>query len=242
MVGSSCPWNQLESSPTTFCEENLCAWIRQPANTWSNLAFIFVGILILRRARSGTTSSHFHGLGWVAIITGVGSAFYHASESRIGAIADYFGMYLGSAYMLTTNLHRLTGWKSPVRTAVYWSVLVLTLGSMILNENTARTIYGAISIVCCLALEIAIYFRNRKNGIVISYRWFAGVWILFSLSYWVWKFDEARMACDPHNHVFTGHALWHLLNAAALYVLFLYYRQFKLGCDPTTSEVVRSSE
>ena len=146
----------------------------------------------------------------------------------MGAIADYFGMYLGSAYMLTTNIHRLTEWKSPIRIAVYWSVLILTLGTMILNESLARTVYGSVTIVCCLALEAAIYIRNRRNGKVINYTWFGIVWLLFILSYGVWKLDEARWVCDPENHWINGHAIWHVFNAIGLYCLFLYYRQFRL--------------
>ena len=227
----NCPWSGLTLSPTAFCEQSLCAWIRQPANTLSNLGFILAGVLILRQARSGP-GVYFSGLGWVAIMTAIGSAFYHASESRYGAIMDYFGMYLGSAYMFTTNLYRFTAWKTIARTVVFWSLLFLTLGTMIINENLARTVYGSVSIVCCLGLETAIYFKNRRAGFRINYKWFWVVWFFFSLSYLTWKLDEARWICDPQNHWFNGHALWHLLNAASLYFLFLYYRQFSSSHKP----------
>ena len=226
----SCPWSGLLQSPSTFCEASLCAWIRQPANTWSNLGFVIVGILILNRSKSGT-ASHFSGLGWVAIVTGIGSAFYHASESRLGGIADYFGMYLGSAYMLTTNLHRLTGWRSSIRTAIFWSVVFFTLGAMISNEALARTIYGSVTLVCCLGLETLLYLKNRRTANAADYRWFWVVWLLFTASYIAWKLDESKVMCNPRNHWMNGHALWHILNAVGLYALFLYYRQFKRLCD-----------
>ena len=211
-----------------FLDYALCAWIRQPANTWSNLVFLGIGILILSRTKSGP-SRHFSGLGWVSVLTGIGSAFYPASESRMGAIADYLGMYLGSAYMLTTNIHRLTHWKSPVRIAVYWSILALTLGTMILNENLARAVYAMVTIVCCLSLEAVIYIRNRRTEQPINYTWFGIVGVLFILSYGIWKLDEARWVCNPQNHWINGHAIWHVLNAVSFYALFLYYKQFNLS-------------
>ena len=224
-IAAGCPWSTWKLSPTAFCEETLCAWIRQPAATWSNLAFVIVGLIIVRRTRTGQ-DAHFSGLGWVAIITGAGSFFYHASETWIGAIADYLGMYLGSTYMLTMNLHRYFGWGARLRTLIYWSVLFILLGSMIVAPTFSRVIYGGLGSVSCLLLEGLIYIRNRKNHGYIRYFWLAMVWLSFALAYGVWMLDESRVVCDPKNHYFNGHALWHVINAISLYCLFLYYRQF----------------
>ena len=220
-----CPWSGFTISPTAFCEETLCAWIRQPASTWSNLAFILVGVLILRKTRSGP-SAHFSGLGWVAIVTGIGSFFYHASETWIGAIADYLGMYLGSTYMLTMNVHRYFNWTPGLRSLIYWSALVLLLSSMIFAPTLSRFVYGSAAAISCIGLEGAIFLRNRGTPRQANYRWLFIVWVLFVFAYGVWMLDESRIVCDPQNHYFNGHALWHVLNALSLYCLFLYYRQF----------------
>ena len=37
--------------------------------------------------------------------------------------------------------------------------------------------------------------------------------------------DLTRTWCDPTNHWIQGHALWHVLSAAALYSLFRFYQQ-----------------
>ena len=37
--------------------------------------------------------------------------------------------------------------------------------------------------------------------------------------------DVTRIACDPTNHWISGHAVWHVLSAAALYALFLFYER-----------------
>jgi hypothetical protein len=162
----------------------------------------------------------------VAIVTGIGSFFYHASETWIGAIADYLGMYLGSTYMLTMNLHRYFMWPRRVLTFIYWMVLAVLLMTMIYFPAISRVVYGTTAASSCLVLESLIYLRNKRNHRVIQYRWLGGVWLLFTLAYLVWILDESRVACDPQNHYFNGHALWHVLNAMSLYFLFRYYRQF----------------
>lgn len=36
--------------------------------------------------------------------------------------------------------------------------------------------------------------------------------------------DLARVSCDPGNHFFQGHAVWHLGSALALYLVCQHYR------------------
>ena len=41
--------------------------------------------------------------------------------------------------------------------------------------------------------------------------------------------DVTRVWCEPANHWLQGHAVWHVLTATALYVLFLFYAQLPEG-------------
>jgi len=38
--------------------------------------------------------------------------------------------------------------------------------------------------------------------------------------------DATRIWCDPSNHIYNGHALWHILTAIALFLYFQFYQQF----------------
>ena len=42
-----CPWANWSRPNIKWCEENLCQVITTPANTWSNLVYIIVGLYIL---------------------------------------------------------------------------------------------------------------------------------------------------------------------------------------------------
>ena len=100
----SCPWQGLAAygpPNVKWCEERLCAWINEPANAWSNLAYIFVGLFIYfftdLRTRRGTSAGSSLGLEWfppTIIAVGVCSGIYHASNTYITQMLDFFGMYL----------------------------------------------------------------------------------------------------------------------------------------------------
>jgi hypothetical protein len=218
----TCPWGGLTHVPSPFCEEPLCSWVREPANTWSNLGFLIAGLVILARARHDR-ALHLRGLGWICIATALGSSFYHASESRIGQIFDWAGMYLGAVYMLSVNVRRLFRWGASAIRALFWLGFVGLASIMIAAPGAASALYTVQTTFCCVALELALFFRYRR---VTRYACLAGYWSVFLVAYTLWILDAKRVLCNPTNHVMNGHAAWHLLDAAALYLMYRYYRQF----------------
>ena len=53
-LAPQCPWYELSemAKPNVkWCEASQCSWITEPANTWSNLAFVFSGMIIWYLAR-----------------------------------------------------------------------------------------------------------------------------------------------------------------------------------------------
>ena len=224
-MSPSCPWENLVFRPAEFCEESLCAWIRQPGNTWTNVGFLLVGLWIWRAARRERLE-HLGGLALIALATGVGSAFFHASETFIGRIFDYGGMYLGGSYMLAVNVRRwlLLG-RSAIR-LLFWLSAAAPLVVMLFNDVYARWVYFFEGMFCCVFIEALLYFRQRGSATTVRYRWLVGYWIVFLVAVAFWWLDKARVVCSPGNHWISGHGVWHLLVAFALYLVYLFYRQF----------------
>jgi hypothetical protein len=83
--------------------------------------------------------------------------------------------------------------------------------------------FYAIDGTLCSLLEGALFFTSARAK---SYRWLIVTWVLFLLAMGLWTLDVERIWCDPGSHWISGHALWHLLNAAGFYAAFRYYRQF----------------
>ncbi len=53
-------------------------------------------------------------------------------------------------------------------------------------------------------------------------------WLIFVPAMTVWCLDSSGVVCNPQNHIFNGHAAWHLLDALSFWFLFRYYEQFDI--------------
>ncbi len=221
---SFCPWSGLPEEPLRFCEESLCGWIKQPANTWSNGGFIVIALLIGKEIGKQQTALWRFAL--VSAATGVGSAFYHASGTMLGGTLDYLGMFLSTALLTGLNLKRWArvSWHSADAISLLTTALLLLL--IILYPTHERTIY-ALAGPCCL-LELLLFIRDRHR---INYRYYLYASATGYLAFVFWWFDQSQGWCDSTNHLINGHAIWHLLMALALYWFYRYYLQFNL-LDP----------
>lgn len=222
MTGFQCPWNFLASANVHFCEQSLCSWIREPGNTWSNIVFLVVGVILWKR----TNRAQDHHLRWIGItssLTSVGSAFFHASGSLIGGGADYLGMFLSTGLLTAYNSRR---WLKCSFSTMYAIFLATTLALMVLvatRGTAARYIY-AFGAPCCL-IELRLFFRDRRW---ISYKNYLYSWALVGFAFLFWWLDISKTVCDPNNHIISGHALWHILAAVSFLPLYRYYEQFKI--------------
>ena len=50
-ISPQCPWYEAQQAygppNVNWCEQTVCHIINEPANTWSNLIFLFVGLIII---------------------------------------------------------------------------------------------------------------------------------------------------------------------------------------------------
>ena len=224
MEPTACPWHRLEFTAAGFCEESVCGWVRQPGNTVSNLGFLLVGWLIYRHARRHGYA-HLTPLAVISVATGLTSAFFHASETQLGAILDFSGIYLGSAYMFAMNVRRFSRWGKARIVGVYLLFFGVSFVLLVLDPDLSRKFYALQSFACCVVLEGILFFTQKVRP---DYRWFGAFWLSFLLGYVLWLLDVKHLVCDPTNHWISGHALWHWFEALALYCVYRFYTQFQL--------------
>lgn len=218
----SCPWDGFTQAPTAFCEQALCAWVREPGNTWSNLAFIVAALVMYREAAGA--GRHLRPLAHITLMTGVGSALYHATGTAWGQLLDYVGMHLGGTFMLVVCIRRWTGWQGRRARVLFWALFAAAIIPGIFSPVLLRTFYAVDGTLCSLSEGVLFFTKARAK----RYFWLLVTWAFFLPAMLLWYLDLTGVWCDPARHWISGHALWHVLNAIGFYAAFRYYRQFEI--------------
>lgn len=220
-----CPWSGWAPPNVDWCEEQLCAWVTNPADTWSNLAYLVIAVWMWRAARQDgdRTLAIFAP---AAVFVGFASGIYHASYTAFFQFFDFMSMFVFTMVIITVNAVRL-GWVTPGRAPLF--AIVGAVGSSALVPVVSQTPVPIqamvfVHIVFIVAQELVI-LRVRADGDVAVDR--RGLWLGLSLitaAAISSVSDVTRTVCDPTNHWIQGHAVWHVLSAASLAAMFAYYR------------------
>jgi len=204
-----------------FCEStHEQSPIRQMANTYSSLAFVFSGMLVIVRQPIGSRLTRVHVviMGVASLIVGVGSAFYHASLTFIGQFFDVFGMFLLAAFMLVYAFERIWDLRLTTTLSLYLALNLFLSWLQIVIPDTRRYVFA---IVLIIALLFEYYFRLKKKP-QIEVRWLRiGIGLLTG-AYIIWILDNTRLVCFT-NSLIQGHAVWHILGAVSVLFLHRYY-------------------
>lgn len=218
-----------------FCEAARPGLIKQPANTWSNVAFIIAGLTIGWQLTKGTfsknrntiTTNFFYGtvLACIVVLLGPGSMAMHATEAAIGGWFDMLSMYLICSFSFSYALERYFK-LNPLWFSV---IFIVALGSCLFIQELPYTvpIVGFMgNFIFALYISGTIIFEllntyqlrlahEKKYGLLSLGS------LLLAFGIWnMWKNDSYM--CDPQSLI-QGHAIWHILDAVAAYFLFRYY-------------------
>jgi dihydroceramidase len=208
-----------------FCEAIRSDGIKQPANTWSSLAFVVVAMFALARwARGPSASRAAYPLLYAVtlIVVGLGSAWFHATLTFRAQFADVFGMYLVATFALLYSIGRLRP-LSPVALAGGYIATNAVLAALLYWVPVARRWIFALLLVAVLLVELLI---RRRSGEPSATR---NLWIaagIMAVAFVIWILDFTRVLCEPESSI-QGHAVWHILGAAAAWYLLLYFAELE---------------
>lgn len=226
---------------------------RTRANTWSNLAFVVVGFYGIAlgwsdlRARatrmgSGFLVSH-PGMsvlfGVACCGLGFGSGLYHASLTRWGQHLDVASMYPPLLACIAINLgrwFRRTGIGAGVAAGTLsWLLasLVMVVGFLLYRYKwsmSAALVLGSLILaVGAGGLLDLLCSRGRMR-----FRWLAWSTGALVIGVACRQLDVAGRFSGPDTWL-QGHALWHILTALSLGLVYAYYRAESGGPDPAAS-------
>lgn len=222
-----CPWSGWTPPNVDWCEAQRCAWIVNPSDTWSNLAYIVFGIWMIARVRGdphAVGAPLLSTFGPASIAVGSFSLVYHASYTYFFQFFDFVGMFVFCFAVITANALRL-GW---IGAAGRWrffaagvSVSSASVPLLSLTPIPIQSLIGLL-ILAILGQELALHRGRAPDAPAPDYRLFGLALGLIAAAAACSLADVTRSWCDP-DHWLQGHALWHLLSAASLLALFHFY-------------------
>jgi hypothetical protein len=215
---------------------------RTRANTWSNLAFIVVGLYAMglswRDVREEQRGGYLErtpalslAFGVATCCLGMASGFFHASLTRFGQHVDVAAMYPPLLVMLAAGvgrwvpvlgvgLRRLPTWP--------WLMAGVILTSGLLyyfkwSMSSAQVLLWLIGSVTTVSLMAWFGSSRRLDG-----RWLLSSAALLALAIFCRQRDIAGRFSGPDAWT-QGHALWHILTALSLGCLYAFYRSERDG-------------
>lgn len=214
-----------------FCETARGGWVRQPANTVSNLGFVVAGLAIAWRARLpqnlGDALPRFcglaTGLACLVVVLGPASAAMHATQSSLGGLLDLTSMYLVASFAAA---YAVTRWRRR-GSAFFWTTFaVLVAGCELIGQwdaeipvvNFAGNVAFAALLLLAVVLETLLW---RRGGSRTRLRYGAASLASMVIAFTIWNLSQHGW-CDPDSLI-QGHGAWHLLGALSAYLLFRMY-------------------
>lgn len=211
-----------------FCEAIRSSGLAQPANTWSCVTFLWVAFVIAADARRLYTERPPNALGRqpvnalvfavALILTGVGSAIYHASLTFVGQFTDVMGMYFIGTFLIIYQMNR----KRRLSTST-------VVGSFLLGNTTLALVLwyvpAARRFMFAVLLGIVVYLEYRRRSVRSATRpvLFASALAVIVVGFGVWILDITRLVCAPTS-LLQGHAVWHVAGALSSLLVYRYFR------------------
>ncbi len=227
-IEPGCPWydaQQTYGAPNVnWCEPTQCALINEPANTWSNLSYLLIGLILVRKLRDRPVS-------WfplAVVVMGLLSAVYHASNNYLTQFFDFVGMYLMMSFLLAFNVNRVFRFLGLNFFTVYWFfVFVNTLIFMvfdIVDVPPQQTML--INVIPIVLLDL---FAGFQEGVFRRYRNFVLALIFLGSAQAFAIVDIQRIYCDPTHPWLHGHVLWHILSGMGMLFAGLHMKRVHTG-------------
>jgi hypothetical protein len=214
----------------------LARLIREPQNTWSNIAFVFGGAFLLASARQRVT----RGVAVTLIVVGVGSFFYHASASRVlrhGDVAAMYWLFMMSVPLCVSAL--VQRWRAridhlTVALVIFTGMLAVLVTA---SRNTPLMGFKPLSLHLATALTAAMVIlsiaavAHRRSTLAAALQ-LLGIVTLFGIAAACQTNDRPGRRLYRPDLPLQAHAVWHVLAA----VTFVWAARFLDGAGVWTAE------
>lgn len=230
-----------------FCEFNdLGNVLVQTSNTWSNLGFLIVGLLLVFFGIKDHKLQHEEDKAnlllkypFFSIIMGgsilylfIGSFFYHASVTSIFQMLDQTGMYAIIFSFMAYHIFRVWPTFKTKKKGEVSSHKLIFVSFLVLNILFVSLLWDIVDVniffpaLIIFYIIITVIYNKRSSVLKFSSRLLLFSLYMLLFSFTIWLLDRQDVLCDP-NSLVQGHALWHILNSVVLLMIYLHYRAEK---------------
>jgi len=217
-----------------YCEAIGPGRVAQPANSWSNAAFVLAGLAVLahvgRRGPSLMASGAFYPrvYGSLAIFLGLGSFAFHGTMKAWGGAADLISMYAYVGFFVAYDAARIgAGGRRRFVTVFLILTAIPSIALAVIPPEHGKWLFAGV-VAVALLLEVAVSVPLLRpwgpRPIDPARRpWFWAGLGSFAAAFGVWNISHTGgVWCDPHS-LLQGHGLWHLLTALSVWFFYQYF-------------------
>lgn len=222
---------------TEYCELNRTEhFFHQRMNTYSNLAYFFLGMIVIGVANFDRKNLSASGLnvlqqfpplsyfvGACLVYLAMGSAFFHASMTWVGQRVDMNGTYSVCLALIGIAVcRRYTATFSVWRNRWFLlSGLVVSVVIFIELHLRIKSIVLLPFLILIILVLTVLNYRSNKIGFRLS---IAVLGALFMIVADILRtLDVKKIGCDPTSF-YQGHTLWHFFTAMSVFFLYWFYR------------------
>jgi hypothetical protein len=190
------------------------AAIQQPLNAWSNLAYLFVGALALRRPLRPSAAL----FSASCAVLGIGSFLFHAAVTTEFQWLDMVGTYAVLVAVVARGAVVACGVAERV-------AMGAALAADLLFAVFKWQINAFIALPALLvAVSVPMAFVVNTGRLAAS-----TALLLMGVAFALRQMDVAHIGCLPDSRLFQGHALWHILTAASLGAAYFCFEDARTG-------------
>lgn len=223
-----CPWYDITektgAANIKWCEETLCLWISEPANTWSNLGYMIIAVFIMYYGFKNKHNFQMKQFGPIIFFMGAMSYFYHMSNFYISQILDFVGMFFFVGWVISMNLVRIGIMN---KKNIIWFNLALGISyTILMHAMYMMGIHFQMIVLFSAFIIIGTEIAARKK-VKIQYKWFLSTLGFLVVAFGFSISDNRRIWCDPTQHGWfsQGHAMWHWVSSLAMLTIYLHFSQ-----------------
>ena len=223
-----------------YCEFNRPERLfHQPINTYSNLIYLFYGLLVLQLALKDFKLVGVKGVNSVRnspylsillaanfIYLSFGSAFFHSSLTWIGQRIDMNATYGLTLSLICIGMVQVLVKKEltkQIQVGLVVGMLLLIAAFLPLALQISSSILLPSLFFILLVIGIINYFQypSQRSPLLglLSF-------VLLAVAIQIRSMDVTKINCDPMS-IWQGHALWHFLTATSSLCMYLYFRRVK---------------